>query len=81
MAREIYPKDDRANRFLNPARIFSHLWQYRHLILRMAKREVLGRYKGSFIGIGWAVIQPILMLCVYTFVFSVIFSLMADVLY
>ena len=34
----------------------------------------MGRYKGSFIGLGWSFIQPLMMLCVYTFVFSVIFK-------
>jgi lipopolysaccharide transport system permease protein len=34
----------------------------------------VGRYKGSFIGMGWSFIQPLVMLCVYTFVFSVIFK-------
>jgi lipopolysaccharide transport system permease protein len=34
----------------------------------------VGRYKGSFIGLGWSFIQPLAMLCVYTFVFSVIFK-------
>ena len=40
----------------------------------MSRREVVGRYKGSIMGIGWAFVQPLLMLGVYTFVFSVIFN-------
>jgi lipopolysaccharide transport system permease protein len=40
----------------------------------MSWREVMGRYKGSVVGIGWAFVQPLLMLGVYTFVFSVIFN-------
>jgi lipopolysaccharide transport system permease protein len=35
---------------------------------------VLSRYKGSTLGIVWSVIVPILMLAVYTFVFSVVFE-------
>jgi len=61
-------------RFLNPIRIALHLWQYRYLIYQFTWREVTGRYKGSFIGLGWSFIQPLVMLCVYTFVFSVIFK-------
>ena len=61
-------------RFLNPFLIPSHLWKYRNLIWMMGWREVLGRYRGSLIGMGWAFIQPLLMLCIYTFVFSVIFQ-------
>lgn len=61
-------------RFLNPFLIPIHLWKYRSLIWMMGWREVVGRYRGSLIGMGWAFIQPLLMLVVYTFVFSVIFQ-------
>lgn len=50
------------------------LWKHRQLIGQMTKREVLGRYKGSFLGLGWSFLNPLLMLCVYTFVFSVVFK-------
>lgn len=40
----------------------------------MAKRDVAGRYRGSIVGILWSFLNPILMLCVYTFVFSVVFK-------
>jgi len=44
------------------------------LIYQMSKREILGRYKGSGLGILWSLITPILMLSVYTFVFSSVFK-------
>ncbi|MEW0132820.1 ABC transporter permease, partial [Escherichia coli] len=47
--------------------------QKRELIWQMSKRDVMGRYKGSFLGLAWSLFNPILMLTVYTFVFSVIF--------
>jgi lipopolysaccharide transport system permease protein len=40
----------------------------------MAWREVVGRYKGSVFGLFWSFINPVLMLAVYTFVFSVVFK-------
>ena len=40
----------------------------------MTKREVIGRYRGSFLGLLWTLINPILMLSIYTFVFSVVFK-------
>jgi len=49
------------------------LWQHRELIVQMTKREILGRYRGSFMGLLWSFITPVLMLAVYTFVFSVVF--------
>ncbi|WLH50512.1 ABC transporter permease [Pseudomonas tolaasii] len=50
------------------------VWSNRSLIKAMIKREVIGRYKGSFLGIFWSFFNPVLMLAVYTFVFSVIFK-------
>lgn len=50
------------------------LWKHRQLISQMAWREVIGRYKGSVFGLLWSFITPVLMLTVYTFVFSVAFK-------
>ena len=41
---------------------------------RRTEREVLGRYRGSALGIGWSFITPLAMLAVYTFVFSQVFT-------
>jgi lipopolysaccharide transport system permease protein len=49
-------------------------WPQRHLIWQFARREVLGRYKGSMLGLGWAVLTPMAMLAVYTLVFRHIFK-------
>lgn len=48
--------------------------QHRNLIFQMAKREVLGRYRGSIMGLAWSFFNPILMLIIYTFVFSTVFK-------
>lgn len=48
--------------------------QYYYLLKQLVKRDVASRYKGSFLGIMWSFIIPILMLFVYTFVFSVVFK-------
>jgi lipopolysaccharide transport system permease protein len=50
------------------------LWRNRQLIVQMVKREVVGRYKGSAMGLAWSFFNPIFMLVVYTFVFSEIFK-------
>ncbi len=60
--------------YLNPLRMATHLWQHKGLIRQLAYREVTARYKGSFLGIGWSFLQPLMMLGVYTFVFSVVFN-------
>jgi lipopolysaccharide transport system permease protein len=57
---------------------FAHLpktlWGHRHLIAQMTRREIATRYQGSLFGLAWTFINPILMLVVYTFVFSVVFK-------
>jgi len=49
-------------------------WRHRHLIWQMTRREVVGRYRGSWLGLLWSFFHPVLMLAVYTFVFSVVFQ-------
>lgn len=49
------------------------LWQHRALIRQMTVREVVGRYRGSFMGLAWSFLNPLLMLLVYTFVFTSVF--------
>lgn len=44
----------------------------RHLIWEMTKRDVVGRYRGSLLGMLWSLVQPLLMLAVYTYVFGVV---------
>jgi lipopolysaccharide transport system permease protein len=46
----------------------------RYTIWQMTKREVVGRYRGSALGLVWSLITPLIMLVVYTFVFSVVFK-------
>jgi lipopolysaccharide transport system permease protein len=54
-------------------RPWQHLYQQRRLIQLMAKRDIVGRYKGSFAGLLWTIVNPLALLFIYWFVFSVIF--------
>jgi lipopolysaccharide transport system permease protein len=58
----------------SPREMLASQWRNRELIQASVKREVLGRYRGSVMGILWSFINPLFMLAVYTFVFSVIFN-------
>lgn len=58
----------------SPLALCKSLWRNRQLIVQMIKREVVGRYKGSVMGLTWSFFNPVFMLTVYTFVFSVIFK-------
>jgi lipopolysaccharide transport system permease protein len=48
------------------------LLDHRSLTLELAKRDVLGRYRGASFGLLWSLISPFLMLCVYTFAFGTV---------
>jgi len=47
------------------------LWQYRELIRNLIARDLKARYKNSILGVAWSWINPLLMMLVYTLVFSV----------
>lgn len=53
---------------------FFAVCSHRTLLVQLIKRNIASRYKGHTFGILWTVIQPLVMLTVYTFVFSVVFK-------
>jgi lipopolysaccharide transport system permease protein len=59
---------------LSPLFALRSLAGHRRLIFEMVKREVIGRYRGAMMGLLWSFFTPVLMLIVYTFVFSVVFK-------
>ena len=57
--------------------VWRPLWELprrAELIFSFAKRELLGRYKGSALGIAWAVLTPVVMIAIFTFIFAGIFG-------
>ena len=48
------------------------IYSYRQMIVAFVRRELRGRYKGSFLGFLWTFLNPLLQLCVYSIVFSTI---------
>ena len=59
---------------ISPLAVLTSFWYHRQLIWQMTKREVVGRYRGSIMGLAWSFFNPILMLSVYTLVFSGVFK-------
>jgi lipopolysaccharide transport system permease protein len=51
---------------------FRELWNYRGLIFNFIWRDIKVRYKHTILGIGWAVVQPLMMMIVFTTYFSAI---------
>lgn len=58
----------------SPLMAVRSLWAQRELIRQLTIREVLGRYKGSYLGTLWTFLNPIILLAVFTFVFGVVFQ-------
>ena len=58
----------------SPLEMFRSALRHRSLIFQMTKREVVGRYRGSVLGIAWSFFNPLIMLAVYTVVFSTVFQ-------
>jgi lipopolysaccharide transport system permease protein len=59
---------------LSPVEVGMNLWRNRGLIKTLTTREIVGRYRGSVLGMLWSFFNPVFMLVVYTFVFSVVFK-------
>lgn len=57
--------------FWEPLTLFMH---HRVLLRRLARREFEARYRGSVLGLSWALITPLVMMTVYTFVFHSVLS-------
>lgn len=60
---------------------FAELWQFRDLLYFLAWRDVKVRYKQAALGIAWAVLQPALMMIIFTILFSVVMNVETKVPY
>ena len=50
------------------------LLRHRYLLGQLVKRDVLIRYRGAYLGVVWLVVNPLVMLGIYTFIFSQVFE-------
>lgn len=63
------------NAAASPAsRLPTGLWRHRELLRQLAVRDVAARYRGSFLGAFWSLLNPLFMLAVFAVVFGVIFE-------
>jgi len=58
---------------LNPVSMIANLWSRRDLIRQFAVRYFLARHKGTYLGMFWALLFPLVLLAVYTFIFNYVF--------
>jgi homopolymeric O-antigen transport system permease protein len=54
---------------LSPLKL-GELWHYRELLYILAWRDVKVRYKQALLGAAWAVLQPVIMMAIFTLLFS-----------
>src|SRR3954451_555824 len=55
-------------------RVVLQLFRFRGLLATLTSRELKARYRGSVLGFLWSLANPLLLLAVYTFVFSIVFK-------
>lgn len=60
------------NFFIAPFRL---IYVYRRLLMNISYNEIRGRVAGSFLGLAWLVLYPILLLSAYAFVYIYVFSI------
>jgi lipopolysaccharide transport system permease protein len=58
-----------------PTALVRYYQRHRYLLWRLVRREVEVRYRGTWLGPAWALLTPLLMLMVYTFVFAYVFQI------
>ncbi len=58
--------------------LIQNLYQYRELLKSNVKKEIRGKYKGSFLGVLWSFINPLLQVAVYAIVFPYIMRVQTD---
>ena len=58
----------------NPQFAIIRLIRYHYLIGQLVKREVLVKYRGSLLGVGWSFLYPLLLLLAFTMVFGGVFG-------
>lgn len=59
-------------------KVFKEIYNYRELLRTSVKKEIRGKYKGAWLGVLWSYLNPILMLMVYSFVFTNIMKIQID---
>jgi len=59
---------------LNTFEAIAHISSLRELFIQFTKRNIKVRYQGTMLGLVWTMVTPLLLLAVYTFVFSVVFK-------
>jgi len=58
----------------HPLQAVARWWRQLPLAWPLAKRDIMARYRGSLVGVAWALLAPLAMVAVYTLVFRGVFQ-------
>jgi len=61
--------------------VFKPFYKYKFLLSQLVQREIKARYKQSVIGYFWVILNPLVLMAVYTFVFSIVFRFPVEIPY
>lgn len=70
--------ENRAPRTWLPHLDLSELWAFRELAYALASKDLKVRYKQTFFGVAWAILQPVLAVVVFTVIFGRLAGLVSD---
>lgn len=65
----------KVNKLPSTATALANFWSHRNLLVQLWKRDFTVRYKNGILGIAWAVLNPLMMLALYSFVFVFVFKM------
>lgn len=54
------------------------IYNYRHMLNTLVKQDIRGKYKGSFLGFLWTLLNPLLLLLIYSVVFQFVFRIQIE---
>jgi len=73
--RKITHQSGRQVRRSDLAYVFASLAEHRFVVAQLSRRAILGRYRGTMLGLFWSLFTPLLLLAVYTFVFGTVLQI------
>src|SRR3954463_9710212 len=59
--------------------IYADLFRFRELFANLFRRDLQVRYKGSVLGVGWSLVNPLVLMGIYVLVFSVLWKVTGDI--
>jgi homopolymeric O-antigen transport system permease protein len=62
-----------------PVAVYADLFRYRELFASLFRRDLRSKYKGSVLGVGWSLANPLLLMAIYVIVFSLLWDVVGNI--